>query len=93
MGGGRGGEPLPLQQRRSGQGEAPAQQQSRSDRTLHRKDLGIAIGLADELNVPVPTAMLVAHLEDELIKTGHAEEDISALARRLRDIANEIDPA
>jgi 3-hydroxyisobutyrate dehydrogenase len=60
---------------------------------LHRKDLGIAIGLADELNVPVPTAMLVAHLEDELIKTGHADEDISALARRLRDIANEIDPA
>jgi hypothetical protein len=37
--------------------------------------------------------MLVAHLEDELIKTGHADEDISALARRLRDIANEIDPA
>ena len=61
--------------------------------SLHRKDLGIAIGLADELNVPVPTAMLVAHLEDELIKTGHADEDISALARRLRDIANEIDPA
>ena len=60
---------------------------------LHRKDLGIAIGLADELNVPVPTAMLVAHLEDELIQTGHGDEDLSALARRLRDIANEIDPA
>jgi 3-hydroxyisobutyrate dehydrogenase len=60
---------------------------------LHRKDLGIAIGLADELNVPVPTAMLVAHLEDELIKTGHGGEDLSALARRLRDIADELDPA
>jgi 3-hydroxyisobutyrate dehydrogenase len=61
--------------------------------SLHRKDLGIAIGLADELNIPVPTAMLVAHLEDELIRTGHADEDISALARRLRDIASEGEPA
>jgi hypothetical protein len=36
--------------------------------------------------------MLVAHLEDELIESGHGDEDLSALARRLRDIANEIDP-
>lgn len=37
---------------------------------LHRKDLGIAIDLAKELGVSVPTATLVAQLEDALIAAG-----------------------
>jgi len=59
---------------------------------LHRKDLGIAIALADELNVAVPAAMLVARLEDDLIAGGRGDEDLSALARRLRELADGIDP-
>jgi 3-hydroxyisobutyrate dehydrogenase len=59
---------------------------------LHRKDLGIAIDLADELNVAVPAAMLVATLEDDLIASGHGDEDLSALARRLRELADTMDP-
>ena len=58
---------------------------------LHRKDLGIAIELADELNVAVPAAMLVATLEDDLIASGHGDEDLSALARRLRELADAMD--
>jgi len=58
---------------------------------LHRKDLGIAIDLADELNVAVPAAMLVATLEDDLIASGHGDEDLSALARRLRELADAMD--
>jgi len=59
---------------------------------LHRKDLGIAIALADELNVAVPAAMLVATLEDDLIAAGHGDEDLSALAHRLRELADALDP-
>ena len=58
---------------------------------LHRKDLGIAIALADELNVAVPAAKLVATLEDELVAGGHGDEDLSALARRLRELADAVD--
>ena len=58
---------------------------------LHRKDLGIAMELAEELGVPVPAARLVAQLEDELIAAGRAGEDLSALAHQLRRMANSID--
>lgn len=58
---------------------------------LHRKDLGIAIELAEELGVPVPAARLVAQLEDALIAAGRAGEDLSALAHQLRRMADRID--
>lgn len=58
---------------------------------LHRKDLGIAIELAEELGVPVPAARLVAQLEDALIAAGRAGEDLSALAHQLRRMAASID--
>lgn len=51
---------------------------------LHRKDLGIALGLAAELGADLPVSRLAAALEDELIAEGHAEDDMSALARAVR---------
>lgn len=51
---------------------------------LHRKDLGIALELAASLGVPLPVAGLVTELEDRLLADGHADEDMSVLARGLR---------
>ncbi len=51
---------------------------------LHRKDLGIALALADETGADLPIAMMAATFEDELIAGGHGDEDNSALARIIR---------
>ena len=52
--------------------------------SLHRKDLGIALDLADQTDVDLPVAALAASLEDELITQGHGDDDNSALARSIR---------
>jgi 3-hydroxyisobutyrate dehydrogenase len=54
---------------------------------LHRKDLGIALDTAAELGVPLPLAAYVAQLETGLIKRGHGDEDVSAIARVVREQA------
>jgi 3-hydroxyisobutyrate dehydrogenase len=51
---------------------------------LHRKDLGIALELAEELGANLPVSALAAGLETELIAAGHADDDMSALARSIR---------
>jgi 3-hydroxyisobutyrate dehydrogenase len=51
---------------------------------LHRKDLGIALDLARELGAELPVAEVAARLETELIAGGHADDDMSALARSIR---------
>jgi 3-hydroxyisobutyrate dehydrogenase len=51
---------------------------------LHRKDLGIALGLAGETGADLPVASLAADLEADLIDDGHADDDMSALARSIR---------
>jgi 3-hydroxyisobutyrate dehydrogenase len=51
---------------------------------LHRKDLGIALSLAQGLGTALPVAELCAELEDRLAKAGHAEEDMSVLAKAIR---------
>jgi 3-hydroxyisobutyrate dehydrogenase len=48
---------------------------------LHRKDLGIALDAAASAGLSLPVAELVAREEDELIRSGHGGEDVSALAR------------
>ena len=48
---------------------------------LHRKDLGIALDLAREMGAELPVAELAAEFETELIGRGHADDDMSALAR------------
>jgi 3-hydroxyisobutyrate dehydrogenase len=52
--------------------------------TLHRKDLGIALGLAGETGADLPVAQLAADLEDGLVAGGHGDDDMSALARSIR---------
>ena len=54
---------------------------------LHRKDLGIALGLADQLGVSLPLTALTAALESGLIAQGHGDEDMSALARAIRQLS------
>ncbi len=54
---------------------------------LHRKDLGIALSAARELGVPLPVAALVEQLETGLIKRGYGDEDVSNIARAVRESA------
>lgn len=54
---------------------------------LHRKDIGIALGLADQLGASLPVAALAATLESGLIAQGHGDDDMSALARAIRDLS------
>jgi 3-hydroxyisobutyrate dehydrogenase len=54
---------------------------------LHRKDLGIALETAATLGVPLPLAAYVAQLETGLVKRGHGDEDVSAIARVVREQA------
>jgi 3-hydroxyisobutyrate dehydrogenase len=51
---------------------------------LHRKDLQIALELARELGATLPVSALAADMESALIAGGHAEDDMSALARTIR---------
>ena len=51
---------------------------------LHRKDLGIALDLARELGANLPVSAMCADLESELIAGGHADDDMSAVARAIR---------
>jgi 3-hydroxyisobutyrate dehydrogenase len=54
---------------------------------LHRKDLGIALEAARALGAPLPVAALVEQWETGLIARGHGDEDVSAIARVVREQA------
>lgn len=54
---------------------------------LHQKDLNIALGAARELGVPLPMAAYVEQIETGLISRGYGDEDISAIARAVREPA------
>jgi 3-hydroxyisobutyrate dehydrogenase len=54
---------------------------------LHRKDLGIALELANQLGAVLPVSALAAQLESGLIAGGHADDDMSALARAIRGLS------
>jgi 3-hydroxyisobutyrate dehydrogenase len=54
---------------------------------LHRKDLGIALELANQLGAALPVSALAAQLESGLIAAGHGDEDISAIARAIRALS------
>ena len=54
---------------------------------LHRKDLGIALDLAARLGAVLPVTALAAQLETGLIAAGHADDDMSALARTIRALS------
>jgi len=52
---------------------------------LHRKDLGIALNAAREMGVTLPCTAMVEQIENGLIAQGYGDEDVSALARAIRD--------
>ena len=54
---------------------------------LHRKDLEIALELAAQLGAVLPVSALAAQLESGLIAGGHADDDMSALARSIRGLS------
>lgn len=54
---------------------------------LHRKDLGIALDLAKETGTTLPIAALCAAFETGLVAQGHADEDMSNLARIIRELS------
>jgi 3-hydroxyisobutyrate dehydrogenase len=54
---------------------------------LHLKDLGIALAMAREAGAVLPVAALAAQLESGLVATGHADDDMSALARAIRGLS------
>ena len=51
---------------------------------LHRKDLGIALSMARELGASLPVSALCEAIETQLMDDGHADEDMSAVARSVR---------
>ena len=54
---------------------------------LHLKDLGIALQLAREVGAAMPVAALVSQIESGLVAQGHAEEDMSNVARTIRTMS------
>jgi 3-hydroxyisobutyrate dehydrogenase-like beta-hydroxyacid dehydrogenase len=54
---------------------------------LHRKDLAIALEMAAQAGLMLPLSMLAAALEDRLMSEGHGDEDMSVLARAIRELA------
>jgi 3-hydroxyisobutyrate dehydrogenase len=54
---------------------------------LHRKDLGIALELARETGTVLPVTALVEQIEAGLIGRGHGDDDMSALARTIRELS------
>jgi len=54
---------------------------------LHRKDLGIALASARDLGVAIPLAAYVEQLETSLIQRGYGDEDVSNIARIVREQA------
>ena len=53
---------------------------------LHQKDLNIALETARELGLPLPMAAYVEQVETGLIARGYGDEDISAIARTVREM-------
>ena len=54
---------------------------------LHHKDLVIALELAQRVGAVLPVSALAAQLESGLIAGGHADDDMSALARSIRGLS------
>jgi 3-hydroxyisobutyrate dehydrogenase len=55
--------------------------------SLHRKDLLIALQLARETGTVLPITALVEQLEAGLVGRGHGDDDVSAVARTIRELS------
>jgi 3-hydroxyisobutyrate dehydrogenase len=54
---------------------------------LHRKDLGIALELARETATSLPVSALCEQIENGLMGRGHGDDDMSAVARTIRELS------
>jgi len=54
---------------------------------LHAKDLKIALEAAREIGVTLPVSALVEQVESGLIGRGFGDEDVSAMARSIRELS------
>jgi 3-hydroxyisobutyrate dehydrogenase len=54
---------------------------------LHHKDLRIALEAARDLGVTLPASALMDQMENGIIGRGYGDEDMSAMARTLRELA------
>ncbi|HLX35377.1 MAG TPA: NAD(P)-dependent oxidoreductase [Candidatus Limnocylindrales bacterium] len=55
--------------------------------SLHRKDLGIALQLARETGAALPISAIAEQLEAGLAGRGHGDDDVSAVARAIRELS------
>lgn len=55
--------------------------------SLHRKDLNIALSMARELGATLPVSELCEQIEAGLMEAGHSDDDMSAVARRIRALS------
>lgn len=55
--------------------------------SLHRKDLGIALAMARELGASLPVSALCEAIEAGVMGQGHADDDMSAVARSIRALS------
>jgi 3-hydroxyisobutyrate dehydrogenase len=53
--------------------------------SLHRKDLAIALDMARQMGAELPVTEMAAEFEAELVGQGHGDDDMSALARVIRE--------
>ena len=53
--------------------------------SLHHKDLNIALETARELGATLPATALAAQIENGLIERGFGDDDVSAIARAIRE--------
>ena len=54
---------------------------------LHHKDLRIALEAARDMGITLPISALVDQIENGIIGRGYGDEDMSAMARTLREMA------
>ena len=54
---------------------------------LHRKDLGIALEMARETGTALPVTAIVENLEAALVRRGYGDDDVSAIARTVRELS------
>ncbi|MBM4408106.1 MAG: NAD(P)-dependent oxidoreductase [Chloroflexi bacterium] len=55
--------------------------------SLHLKDLNIALELARQVGAALPIAAIVSQIETGLVAQGHADEDMSSVARTIRALS------
>ena len=54
---------------------------------LHHKDLRIALEAARDLEIALPVTAVVDQIENGLVGRGYGDEDVSAMARALREVS------